>query len=79
MRGGWHPGYHPEALFGLTLLLVFVALVVVGIILLVRFTNRTSASPPRAGGPLLILEERFARGEIDEDEFKQRREILRGG
>jgi uncharacterized membrane protein len=26
-----------------------------------------------------ILEERFARGEIDADEFTRRRDILRGG
>lgn len=34
------------------------------------------------GGPtnaMRILEDRFARGEIDADEFQQRREILRGG
>jgi len=27
-------------------------------------------------GPLKILDERFARGDIDEDEYKRRRELL---
>lgn len=35
----------------------------------------TSASPPAQQ----ILDERFARGEIDEDEYKRRRDTLRGG
>jgi hypothetical protein len=45
-------------------------------------------SVPSAGGAgtadastsaMRILEDRFARGEIDADEFQRRREILRGG
>lgn len=37
---------------------------------------------PTGGGPtnaMRVLEERFARGEIDADEFRRRRDILRGG
>lgn len=39
------------------------------------------AGGPSGGEPnaMRILEERFARGEIDADEFERRREILRGG
>jgi putative membrane protein len=65
--------------------LLVVALLVVGAILVARtIVNRptaTHAPPPSAAGPsdgpLRILEERFARGEIDEDEFRRRRDILR--
>lgn len=32
-----------------------------------------------APDPARILDERFARGEIDDDEYKRRREVLRGG
>ncbi|MER7274585.1 SHOCT domain-containing protein [Dactylosporangium sp. NPDC000244] len=65
--------------------LLFWALVIVGIVMLVRrFDRRT---PPnhatRSGpdsGPLAhqILDERFARGEIDEDEYVRRRRMLDG-
>ena len=38
--------------------------------------TRTGARPRNA---MRVLEERFARGEIDADEFQRRREILRDG
>jgi putative membrane protein len=38
--------------------------------------GQRSASAPQAA--LQILDERFARGEIDEDEYKRRRDALRG-
>jgi putative membrane protein len=34
--------------------------------------------PGGSGGALKILEERFARGEIDEDEYRSRRDLLKG-
>jgi putative membrane protein len=40
------------------------------------------AGPDRPAGPpvdaLAILEERFARGEIDQEELKRQRDVLRG-
>lgn len=38
-----------------------------------RFTDRGGTSEPRR-----ILEERFARGEIDAEEFEERRRLLEG-
>ena len=59
--------------------LLFWALVVAGIVLLVRYLGRTTGQP--LGGDRRqaerILAERFARGEIDEDEYRQRLETLR--
>jgi putative membrane protein len=51
---------------------------------LIRHSSSRSAVPqldrPTEGGsdPVGILEERFARGDIDEDEFHRRRDVLRG-
>lgn len=85
------PGFfmgHP-LLGGLVALLViglFVALAVVAIAVLVR-TGRPgavrrpatspSAAPSALDGALRILDERFARGEIDASEYTERRELLK--
>lgn len=40
----------------------------------------TRVHEPTAGTePMRILDERFARGEIDEAEYRRRRDVLRGG
>lgn len=81
MMWSWGPnGWSWEGwlLMGLAML-VFWSVVAWGIVSLVRYT----ASPrpePRDGdvhrGPQQILDERFARGEIDEDEYLERRKVL---
>jgi len=79
-------GGHPGLWAGIFLLLIVVALVI-GAVVIVRTivhrptTHAVAAPPPAvtsAGGPLGILEERFARGEIDDEEFRRRRDVLRG-
>ena len=83
--GGWihDPGmYGPAGFVGPLFLLLVVALIVIGAVLITRtVVNRApsgSAPGPAPGhGPLAILEERFARGEIDEEEFQKRRDVLR--
>ena len=66
-------------------MLLFLAVLVAGIWLLVRALtgdrSRSGSSPvdvPPGGDPRHILEERFARGEIDRDEFEERRRTLDG-
>jgi len=56
---------------------LFLALIVVGVVLVVR---GPSGGGPRRNedGALRILDERFARGEIDEDEYRSRRRTLEG-
>jgi putative membrane protein len=73
--GGW-------LLMGLLALLV-VGLVVGLVLLLVRSTSeRGPAAGPARPGPQSaaehVLDERFARGEIDEEEYLRRRSVLRG-
>ena len=58
---------------------LLVALVILGIRWLLRSLNSssTAASPPTAeDAALVLLRERFAKGEIDADEYEQRRRTL---
>jgi len=79
----WYDGGHMSG-WGWALMAVgtvaFWAAVVAGIVLLVRYLSRTD----RPGGrdqlrptPDQLLAERFARGQIDEDEYRQRLDTLR--
>ncbi len=73
---------------GAIFLLLVVLAVIAGTIFIVRMLVHrphpggvvaAQALPPQgASTPLQILEERFARGEIDEQEFRTRRDVLRG-
>lgn len=65
-------------------MILFWGLIIVGVIALVRYlANAREGHAPRTGAgqpdPQQILAERFAHGEIDEDEYRKRREVLRGG
>nr|WP_112469005.1 SHOCT domain-containing protein [Streptomyces triticisoli] len=64
--------------------LLFWALLIAVGVLLFRALNRGSGQPPAHGGPgrptpEQLLAERFARGEIEEDEYRRRLDILRKG
>ena len=71
--GGW-------MIFGPLMMIVFIAAIVVVIVLMVRWLGGTGhgAAPhsPPGRTPFDILKERFARGEIDKDEFEERRHAL---
>ena len=69
--GGWIWG-----LIGGVLMLAFWVVVVVVIVGLVR--GRGVRASGSATGALRVLEERYARGEIDRDEFIERRRVLSG-
>ena len=78
---GW--GY---ALMTISLIL-FWGVVIFGIVMLVRYAGRSgqpAAAPPSPPTPASrqspegLLAERFARGEIDEEEYRQRLAVLRG-
>jgi len=57
--------------------LLFLALIVVGVVLLAQ---RPSGQAPPGGqdSARRILDERLARGEIDEEEYRRRRRTLEG-
>lgn len=74
-NGGWHGWF-----FGPIMMIVFLAVAVVVVILLVRWLggpgHATTLHHTPAKTPLDILKERFAKGEIDKEEFEERRRVL---
>jgi putative membrane protein len=61
--------------------LLFWGLIIAGIVWLVRSIgqrDQSGSAPPAAPTPQRVLADRFARGEIDEDEYKHRVQVLGG-
>ncbi len=77
MQGGWL-GW----ILGPLMMVVLVAGAVALVVVLVRWlggsAREPSAPPPAGKSALEILEERYARGEIDREEFEERRRVLGG-
>ena len=71
--GGWG-----GMLFGLIMMLLVIAAIVAVVVLVVRILGGTGSGTAKPSGktPTDILEERFARGEIDAEEFEERRRVL---
>lgn len=75
--GGWY-----AMIFGPLMMILFLALTIAAVVLVVRWLGGPwqgtmpshHASPGRTS--LDILKERFARGEIDKEEFEERRRVL---
>jgi putative membrane protein len=72
MMGGWGMGW-----FGSIFMMIFWVLVLVGLIFfikwLIQVTSRGSSGEGSHNRALDILKERYARGEIDTDEFEARK------
>lgn len=62
----------------LLMMLLFWGGIVALVVFVVRSTNQrdNDRAPAKRSDARSILEERFARGEISEDEFEQRRRVL---
>ena len=76
MMGDW--GSWGYGMFGMVLMLLFWALIIVGIVLVVRwlFNRGGRESPGTDDSALEILEKRYARGEIDKETFDAMRKDL---
>jgi len=79
MMGGWGYGYG----FGLIHMVVWIIIlvaIIVGVIWLVRSLAGTGGHGPlqRRSPGLEVLEERYARGEINRDEYLQKKKDIGG-
>lgn len=75
----WWGGY--GMILGPLFMILMLAVVIAVAVLLVRWLGgplhgTASHRPPPGHTPLDILKERFARGEIDKEEFEERRRVL---
>lgn len=75
----WHGGWAPGTWIAMAFVMLVFWTIVVGVVVTVvrsdRFHGAASSSPQSDAER--ILAERFARGEIDGDEYKLRRDLIR--
>lgn len=73
----WGPGYFFCGPFGMIIGLVFWAVIIYGIFYLFsHLTKRSSAFNAREETPIEILKRRYAKGEVDAEEFARRKKDL---
>lgn len=73
---GWGYGHGFGLMFGPVLWLVVLGLIVAGVIWFVRHLDSGSA-PHRQSDALVELDMRFARGEIDAEDYAARKKLLK--
>jgi len=77
MMGGWGTGW-----FGGILMVVFWILILVGLIFLIKWliqsTSRDKTTGSGGNRALEILKERYAKGEIDKEEFENKKKDMSG-
>ena len=78
MMGGY--GWGGGSGFGMIGMLLWWLLIVLGIVLIAKWLFSGGPGAGRASGDraLEILKERYARGEIDKQEFEEKKQVLRG-
>jgi putative membrane protein len=77
-------GFGLVSLVGFLIVIVFWGLVIAALVLGIRWLIRADRRgqlppPPATPDPLEVLRHRYAKGEIDEEEFDRRRKTLTGG
>jgi putative membrane protein len=70
-----------ELLFGLLVVAALVTVIVLGISMLRQRRTAPAATTPASSSAtaVAVLDERFAKGEIDEEDYRSRRALLLGG
>jgi putative membrane protein len=87
MMGWGNQGYGMWGFGGMIMMIFFWAIIIIGAILIIRYftTGHGGITAPgervisRERDPLEILKERYAKGEIDTQEFEERKRTLEGG
>jgi putative membrane protein len=82
--GGWHSGMMDGwgmGWFGGIFMILFWILVIVGLVFLIKWLVQSTRQTPggrssSTSNALHILEERYARGEIDKQEFQEKKKDL---
>jgi putative membrane protein len=74
----WWGGTWSSALFGILFMLLFFLTLMATALVLARWVGWSLPTRPLTPGqtPLDILKDRFARGEIDKEEYEERRRVL---
>jgi putative membrane protein len=72
------------SLFGFVVVIVFWGLIITALVLGIRWLIRADRRgqlppPPATPDPLEVLRHRYAKGEVDEEEYERRRKTLTGG
>lgn len=88
MIDGWGPGsYGGTNVIGFIFMMVFMVAIIAGIVLFIVWLVRQTAGGGAVAGPgtavggesaLDILKKRYANGEIDKNEFEEKRKDLTG-
>ena len=73
MWGGEHPMMYGMGGFGMFMMLGIFVLIIMAVVMLVR----SSGNDRHENTPLSILNERYARGDIDHDEYEERKKRLK--
>ena len=78
---GWGNHGYGMGWFGGIFMILFWAVVIVCIVFAIRYltTGKVSPSERAQSDPLKILQERYARGEINTEEYEERKKALQSG
>ncbi len=74
----WNDGWSAADWFGMALVMLVFWSVIIGVAVMAFRSLRDRSSETTAVDPERLLDERFARGEITEDEYSRKRDLLRG-